>query len=76
MPELNPTQIRVVVFKDEKGIKQPIFDSQQFSSEEGEVSSNIFFCGESVNDFFVPWYKMWLIESINFCGFNFCYMKS
>jgi hypothetical protein len=34
---LNPNRLRVVVFRDEKGAKQPIFDSQQLSSEEGEV---------------------------------------
>ena len=39
VPELTPNRVRVVVFRDEKGIKQPIFDSQQLTNEEGEVRS-------------------------------------
>ena len=36
--ELNPNRLRVVVFRDDKGMKLPIFDSQLYTNEEGEVS--------------------------------------
>ncbi len=35
MPVLSQSRIRVVVFRDEKGVKQPVFDSQQLPTEEG-----------------------------------------
>ena len=35
VPVLNQARIRVVVFRDEKGVKQPIFDSQQISIDDG-----------------------------------------
>ena len=37
MPVLNPSRVRVVVFRDEKGVKQPVFDSQQVNTDKGEV---------------------------------------
>ena len=37
VPELNPNRVRVVVFRDEKGVKQEVFDSQQLTNE-GDVS--------------------------------------
>ena len=35
VPILSPSRVRVVVFRDEKGVKQTIFDSQQVNNEKG-----------------------------------------
>ncbi len=42
VPELKPKRVRVVVFRDEKGVKQPIFDSQQITHDEEEVRTLYF----------------------------------
>ena len=43
VPELKSKRVRVVVFRDEKGVKQPIFDSQQVTNNEEEVGPSLAF---------------------------------
>ena len=39
LPDLQPSRVRMVVFRDDRGVKVPLFDSQVHCDQEGEKVS-------------------------------------